>query len=73
MFAPLGYDAAKLMVAALGEAEDQGLEAVIAALKATDGVEGVTGSYRFDEFNNPIKSAAMMQLQSGKEVFTEMF
>ena len=81
MFAPLGYDAAKLMVAALGEAEDQGLEAgsdeykaaVIDALKATDGVEGVTGSYRFDEFNNPIKSAAMMQLQSGKEVFTEMF
>ncbi|MBC5582439.1 ABC transporter substrate-binding protein [Anaerofilum sp. BX8] len=81
MFAPLGYDAAKLMLAALGAAEDQGLEAgsdeykaaVIDALKATDGVEGVTGSYKFDEFNNPIKSAAMMQLQNGEEVFTEMF
>lgn len=81
MFAPLGYDAAMLMVNAIKEAEEQGLEAgteeymaaVVEALAATDGVEGVTGTYKFDEFNNPIKSAAMMQLQNGEEVFTEMF
>ena len=81
MFAPLGYDAAMLMVNAISAAEEQGLEAgteeymaaVVEAMAATDGLEGVTGTYKFDEFNNPIKSAAMMQLQNGEEVFTEMF
>ena len=38
-----------------------------------DGVEGITGSYTFDEYNNPIKSAAMIQLQSGEENFIEMY
>ena len=81
MFAPLGYDAAMLMVAALEKAEAAGLtagtdeykQAVIDALAATQGLEGVTGSYEFDEFNNPIKSAAMIQLVNGEEVFTELF
>ena len=81
MFAPLGYDAAMLMVTAIAKAEEQGLEtgsdeykaAIIEALAATDGVKGVTGTYKFDEFNNPIKDAAMMKLVNGEEVFTEMF
>jgi len=81
MFAPLGYDAAMIMVAALEEAEAAGLtagteeykQAVIDAMKNTDGLEGVTGSYKFDEFNNPIKSAAMIRLEGGEEVFTELF
>ena len=81
MFAPLAYDAAMLMCNALKAAEDAGLEAgtdeykqaVIEALAATDGVEGITGSYTFDEYNNPIKSAAMIQLQSGEENFIEMY
>ena len=81
MFAPLAYDAAMLMCSAIQEAEDAGLtagsddykQAVIDALKATSGLEGVTGTYSFDEQNNPIKDAAIMQLQGGAEVFTEMF
>ena len=80
MFAPLGYDAAMLLCEAIRVAEEsvetgaEGYsEAVIAALAATKGVEGVTGTYEFDEFNNPVKSAAMMQLQGGAEVFTELF
>ncbi len=81
MFAPLGYDAALLMCEALAAAEEQGLEtgsdeykqAVIDALAATNGVEGVTGTYSFDEQNNPIKDAAIMELQDGNEVFIEMF
>ena len=81
MFAPLGYDAAMLMCNALKTAEDAGLEAgtdeykqaVIDALKATKGVKGITGTYEFDKYNNPIKSAAMMKLEGGKEVFSEMF
>lgn len=81
MFAPLGYDAAMLMCNALKTAEDAGLEAgtdeykqaVIDAMKATNGLKGVTGTYEFDQYNNPIKSAAMMKLEGGKEVFSEMF
>ena len=81
MFAPLGYDSAMLMCNALKAAEDAGLEAgtdeykqaVIDAMKATKGLEGITGTYEFDEYNNPIKSAAMMKLEGGKEVFSEMF
>ncbi len=81
MFAPLAYDAAMLMVNALEVAENAGLEAgsedykqaVIDALAANDGTEGITGSYTFDEYNNPIKSAAIMELQDGVEIFTELY
>ena len=81
MFAPLGYDAAMLMLNAIQAAEEQGLEActdeyyqaVIDAMSATEGLEGITGTYQFDEQNNPIKSAAIMKLESGDEVFTELF
>lgn len=81
MFAPLGYDAALILCEGLKAAEAAGLEqgsdeykqAVIDAMKATKGLEGITGSYAFDEYNNPIKSAAMMKLEGGVEVFTELF
>ena len=81
MFAPLAYDAAMLMCNALKSAEDAGLtagtdeykQAVIDALAANDGTEGITGSYTFDPYNNPIKSAAMIQLQGGEEKFTELY
>ena len=81
MFAPLAYDAAMLMCRALEAAESAGLEAgtdeykqaVIDALDATDGVEGITGTYSFDEYNNPIKSAAIIELTGGEEVFKEMY
>lgn len=81
MFAPLGYDAAVILVAALQSAEDAGLtagtdeykQAVIDAMAETDGLTGITGSYAFDEYNNPIKDAAMIRLEGGEEVFTELF
>ena len=81
MFAPLAYDAAMLMCRALEAAEAAGLEAgtdeykqaVIDALNATDGVEGITGTYSFDEYNNPVKSAAIIELTGGEEVFKEMY
>lgn len=73
MFAPLAYDAAMLMCHALEAAEAAGLEAgtdgykqaVIDALNAIDGVEGITGTYSFDEYNNPVKSAAIIELTGG--------
>ena len=81
MFAPLAYDAAMLMCNALAAAEEKGLEAgsdeykqaVIDALAATSGTEGITGSYTFNETNDPVKSAAMIQLQAGEEKFTELY
>ena len=81
MFEALGYDAALLMCNAIKSAEEQSLEvgsdeykqAVIDAMKATNGLEGVTGSFSFDDQNNPIKSASILQIQGGEEVFVENF
>lgn len=81
MFAPLAYDAAMLMTYGLQAAEDAGLEAgtpeymqaVIDAIKTMEGVEGITGTYAFDENNNPIKSVAIIELTGGQEVYKEMF
>ena len=81
MFEALGYDAALLMCNALKSAEEQSLEvgsdeykqAVIDAMKATNGLEGVTGTFSFDDQNNPIKSASILQIQGGEEVFVENF
>ena len=81
MFAPLAYDASMIMAYGLKAAEDAGLtagtdeykQAVIDAIKAMDGVKGITGSYSFDSDNNPIKSVAIIELTGGEEVFKEMF
>jgi len=81
MFAPLAYDAAMLMCKALEAAEAAGLTAgteeymqcMIDTLAAMDSVEGITGTYTFDEFNNPIKSAAIIELTGGEEIFKEMY
>ena len=81
MFAPLAYDAAMLLCEGLKAAEEQGLtagsdeykQAVIDAIASMNGVEGITGSYTFDEYNNPEKSVAMIQLQDGVEAFTEFY
>lgn len=81
MFEALGYDAALLMVNALQGAEDKGLtagtdeykQAVIDTMKATSGLKGLTGTFAFDENNDPIKSASMIEVKGGAEVFKEIF
>ena len=81
MFAPLAYDAAMLMCTAIKAAEDKGLtagtdeykQAVIDAMASSDGVPGITGSYRFDSSNNPIKDVAIIEVKDGAEVFSELF
>lgn len=81
MFAPLAYDAAMIMAYGLKAAEDKGLtagtdeykQAVIDAIKTMNGVEGITGTYSFDENNNPIKSVAIIELTGGEEVYKEMY
>lgn len=81
MFAPLAYDAAMLMCTAIKAAENQGLtpgtdeykQAIIDAMAASNGVQGVTGSYTFDSSNNPVKDVAIITVTGGNEVFSEMF
>ena len=76
MFAAQGYDAAMIMCAALAKAEEQGLTAgtaeymaaVIDALNATD-MECVTGHVTYDEFNNPEKTAAIINITGGAAEF----
>ncbi len=38
-----------------------------------NGTEGITGSYSFDEYNNPIKPVAIIELTGGDEVYQEMY
>lgn len=81
MFAPLGYDAAMLLTEGLKAAEAQGLapntpeyyQAVIDGIHNLKDVKGITGSYQFDDQNNPIKEAAIIELKNGEEVFKEMY
>lgn len=81
MFAPLAYDAAMLLCKGLEAAEAKGLkagsaeykQAVIDAIKASDAVQGITGSYSFNEKNNPVKSVAIIEINSGVEAFKEMY
>ena len=63
---------AKFAKAAAKFGSDEYKQAVIDALAATN-VEGITGSYTFNETNDPVKSAAMIALQGGVEVFTELY
>ena len=42
-------------------------------MASSDGVPGITGSYRFDSSNNPIKDVAIIEVKDGAEVFSELF
>ncbi len=84
-FAPLGYDAAVTLVYGLQAAEEAGLEAgtdeykqaVIDAIKGGT-IVGVTGTFTFDEHNNPVKTASILAFEQGEDgspvaVFKEQF
>ena len=72
MFAAQGYDAAMIMAAAIEKAEASGAkagsdeyrQAIIDALKATD-MDCVTGHVTFNEYNNPEKTAAIINITGG--------
>ena len=72
MFAAQGYDAAMIMAAAIEKAEASGKKAgsdeykaaIVAALKATN-MDCVTGHVTFNEYNNPEKTAAIINITGG--------
>ena len=76
MFAAQAYDAAMILIAALEIAEasghatgsDEYRTAVIAAMRATD-MEAVTGHITYDSYNNPVKSAVIIEVRGGEAKF----
>ena len=81
MFAPLAWDASLVMTEGLKAAEAKGLkagtaeykQAIIDAIKNLDAFQGITGSYTFNDTNDPIKSVAIIKISDGKELFDEFF
>lgn len=76
MFAAQGYDAAMILVAAIEQAEAANLKAgsaeykqkIIDAMKATD-MECVTGHVTYNEYNNPEKTAVIINITGGEAKF----
>ncbi len=71
-FAALGYDTVYMLKQAIENANSTDPIAVRDALKALTDFDGVTGKISFDEFNNPIKAAVMIELQDGEQVKAEI-
>jgi len=81
MFAAQGYDAAMILIAAIETverttdyehaSEDYRL-AIIDAMAATN-LTGVTGHITYDQYNNPIKSAVIIEVRDGLARFWGTF
>ena len=71
MFAAQAYDAAAILFSAIQKADAAGTlnnETVIANMKATD-MDCVTGHVTFDEYNNPQKTAVIINIKGGEATF----
>ena len=66
--ATLGYDAAKILLQSIEDAKSTDPEKVRDAM-AKIKYEGVSGEITFDPFGTPIKSAAIVKIEGGKQVF----
>uniref|UniRef100_A0A7C3MI04 ABC transporter substrate-binding protein n=1 Tax=Dictyoglomus thermophilum TaxID=14 RepID=A0A7C3MI04_DICTH len=67
--AALAYDAAKLLVDAIKRAGSTDSSKIRDALAATKGFRGVTGVITFDANRNPVKSAVIIEIKDGKQVY----
>lgn len=67
-FAALGYDAAKVLAAAIEKAGSTDKAAVVKAINETN-LEGVTGTITFDENGDPVKSLAIIKIVNGEYTF----
>jgi branched-chain amino acid transport system substrate-binding protein len=66
--AALGYDATNLMLDSIQRAGSTEGDAIRAAMAAAD-FKGVTGQVKFDSDRNPVKSAVIIEIKGGKQVF----
>lgn len=67
-FAAEGYDTVYLYKQAVEEAKSFDWDKVIPVLKKIS-FEGITGSFTYDENNNPVKTAKMIRIENGKYEF----
>lgn len=63
--AALGYDAAKIMMAAIDAADSTDGAKILAALKATD-LDAVAGHVKFDENGDPVKAISIIKIEGGE-------
>lgn len=68
--ASLAYDAAKILLSAITKTQSTDPDALKEAIR-TSSVAGVSGNITFDEKRNPIKSAVILKIKDGKQVFVE--
>jgi branched-chain amino acid transport system substrate-binding protein len=66
--AALGYDATNIMLNAIQTAGSTDGDKIKTALAATD-LKTVTGQVKFDDHRNPVKSAVIIEILGGKQVF----
>lgn len=67
----LAYDAVLLLADAVRRAGSVDRGAIRAALAATDGFEGVTGRFTFNEQGDPVKAAVILEIEHGRTRFLE--
>ena len=64
--AALGYDAAKMLFAAMERAPSLKGSDLAKAIAETKGLQGVTGTITLDEKRNPVKRSIIQKIQGGK-------
>lgn len=69
--AALGYDAVYFLAQGIEEAGKVDPEAIKDALTNIKEFSGVTGTFTLDENRNPIKSAVVLKIENGEQVFVK--
>ena len=70
-FAALGYEAAQVLLNAIKEAGSTDGTSIKAKLASTKDFPTVTGKITLNEQRNAVKSAVMLEIKDGKQVFIE--
>lgn len=69
--ATLAYDATKLLLNAIKTANSDDPAKIKDAMQATKDFSTVSGKVTFDKDGNPVKSAAILQVKGGKQVYVD--
>ncbi|CUH95792.1 putative secreted protein [Propionispora sp. 2/2-37] len=70
-FSALGYDTALMLIDAIKRANSTEPEKIREALEQTRDLQVVTGVLTLDANHNPIKSAVVVEMKDGKQIFRE--
>jgi branched-chain amino acid transport system substrate-binding protein len=70
-FAALGYDSGLMLIDAIKRANSSDPSKIREALEQTKNLQIVTGILTIDSNHNPVKSAVVIEMKDGKQVFKE--